>query len=145
MGALAIADEKPDLSAEILAQVVRNLPAAMTQYAPDGAWGEGPGYWQYATSYNVTILAALATALGEDWGLSKIEGFSQAGMFPIYASGPLGRTFNYADAGDGPVSAPEMWWLADRFHELHYAGFRARRRASGLRRWTSCGIRSGRS
>jgi hypothetical protein len=124
MGALAIADEQHDLAGEVLAQVIRNLPYAMKQYAPDGAWGEGPGYWQYATSYNVTILAALATALGNDFGLSKIEGFSQAGLFPIYASGPMGRTFNYADAGDGPVSAPELWWMTDRFHEPQYAVFR---------------------
>ncbi len=125
MGALAIADEKPDLAAEILSHVIADLPLAMTQYAPDGAWGEGPGYWQYATSYNVTILAALQSALGDDWSLSKIEGFSQAGLFPIYASGPLGRTFNYADAGDGPISAPEMWWLATQFNQPHYALFRS--------------------
>jgi hypothetical protein len=124
MGALAIADERPDLAAEVLSNVIRNLPAAMGQYAPDGAWGEGPGYWQYATSYTVTILAGLQTALGDDFGLSKIDGFSQAGMFPIYATGPTGRTFNYADAGDGPVSAPEMWWMASRFNEQHYAAFR---------------------
>jgi hypothetical protein len=126
MGALAIGDERPEPAGEILAQVVRNLPYAMKQYAPDGAWGEGPGYWQYATNYNVTILAGMQTALGDDFGLSKMEGFSQAGMFPIYVTGPTGKTFNYADAGEGGISAPEMWWLTDRFHEPQYAVFRSR-------------------
>jgi hypothetical protein len=31
----------------------------MISYAPDGAWGEGPGYRDYATTYNVTMVAAL--------------------------------------------------------------------------------------
>jgi hypothetical protein len=51
----------------------------------------------------------MQTALGDDFGLSKIDGFSQAGMFPIYIQGPLGKTFNYADAHEGGLSAPEMW------------------------------------
>ena len=31
----------------------------MRSFAPDGGWAEGPGYWAYATHYNVFYLAAL--------------------------------------------------------------------------------------
>ena len=37
--------------------------AGQVEYGPDGAWAEGPGYWRYATQYNVVFLAALETAL----------------------------------------------------------------------------------
>lgn len=115
MGALAIADEEPKLSEDILQNVVRLLPKAMQHYGPDGAWNEGPGYWSYATQYNVAILAGLQSALGHDAGLSRIPGFDQAGMFPVYATGPMNRTFNYADASDGTVRSSNLFWLARRF------------------------------
>ena len=82
IGALAIADEQPQLAGEILEQALRSVPRAMQHFAPDGAWGEGPGYWSYATQYNVAMIAALESALGTDYGLSAIPGFAEAGTFP---------------------------------------------------------------
>ena len=123
MGALALADVEPELAGEILEAALKSLQLAMAEFAPDGAWKEGPGYWNYATSYNVLLLAALDTALGTDFGLSEINGFSQTGLFPIYLTGPLGRTFNYADGGDQAIRAPQMFWLARRFNQPMYAWF----------------------
>src|SRR5687767_3369247 len=100
VGALALADEEPALCGELLQNAIKYLPLAMKHFGPDGAWNEGPGYWDYATKYNVFILAALDSALGTDYGLSGIPGFPETGEFPPYFSGPVGKTFNYADAGD---------------------------------------------
>jgi hypothetical protein len=116
-GALALADEEPQRAGEILNNVVRYLPLAMKHFAPDGAWNEGPGYWSYATHYNVAILAAMQTALGTDYGLSQIPGFAQTGNFPVYIAGPIGKTFNYADGGDRAGSAAQLFWLARRFKQ----------------------------
>lgn len=129
MGALALGEVEAELAGEVLHEALRRLPAAMTRFAPDGAWDEGPGYWRYATEYNVVILAALATALGNDFGLSAIDGFSEAGAFPIYVTGPLKRTFNFADGGASAIRAPHMFWLARRFDRPEYATY-ARRMAS---------------
>jgi hypothetical protein len=123
MGALALAEDEPELAGEILEAALKSLQLAMSEFAPDGAWKEGPGYWNYATSYNVLFLAALQTALGADFGLSQISGFAQTGLFPIYLTGPLGRTFNYADGGDQTIRAPQMFWLARRFNQPIYAWF----------------------
>ncbi|HNQ89475.1 MAG TPA: heparinase II/III family protein [Verrucomicrobiota bacterium] len=123
MGALAVADVEPGLAGEFLSPALRSLQLAMREYGPDGAWAEGPGYWNYATSYNGVILAALQTALGTDFGLSGIAGFAEAGLFPVYATGPTGRTFNYADGGDGAIRAPVLWWLARRFERPAYGRY----------------------
>lgn len=130
MGALAIGDEAPAESGEILHEALKSLPRAMKNYGPDGAWAEGPGYWNYATKYNVAILAGLETALGTDFGLSRIPGFSLCGLFPIYSTAPTGESFNYADSGSGPTRAPEMWWLARRFGNPAYSWY-ARKFAPG--------------
>jgi hypothetical protein len=93
----------------------------MHEFRPDGGWGEGPGYWRYATEYNVYFLAALRTAMGKDFGLSQMPGFSVTGDFPIYFTGSTGLTFNYADAHDGWRGAPQLFWLATAFEQPVYA------------------------
>ncbi len=122
-GALAIGDEEPALCGEILQAAIKSLPLAMKHFAPDGAWNEGPGYWDYATKYNVLILAALDSALGTDYGLSQIPGFAQTGDFPPYFAGPSGKTFNYADAGDKAGGAAQIFWLASKFNNPGWAAW----------------------
>jgi hypothetical protein len=123
IGALAIADEEPLLAGELLADGLNSIQLAMTEFAPDGAWAEGPGYWNYATTYNVALLAALETALGTDFGLARIPAFADCGTFSIYITGPLGKTFNYADGSDGTIRAPHMFWLAKKFQRPEYAAY----------------------
>lgn len=123
MAALALLDEVPDLCGEILNHALQSLQIPMREFAPDGAWGEGPGYWNYATSYNCVFLAALETAVGTDLGLSQMDGFAETGLFPIYITGPTGRTFNFADGGDGTLRAPQMFWLARKFNRPVYAWY----------------------
>ncbi len=123
MAALALLDELPDLCGEILNHALQSLQIPMREFAPDGAWGEGPGYWNYATSYNCVFLAALETAVGTDFGLSQMQGFAETGLFPIYITGPTGRTFNFADGSDGTLRAPQMFWLARKFNRPVYAWY----------------------
>ena len=121
LGALAIADEEPGLSAKILKYAIESMPRAMASYGPDGGWNEGPGYWAYATRYTVYFLSGLETALGKDFGLSNIKGFDRAGHFRVYSCGTAGMTFNYADAGSNIEETPAMFWLARRFKQPVYA------------------------
>jgi hypothetical protein len=117
IGALAIADEEPALASRILKEILQRLPIAMKHFAPDGAWNEGPGYWSYATRYNVAVIAALKSALGTDFGLSSMEGFSKTGLFPVYNSSPINKSFNYADGGEGSTAAAQMFLFAREFNQ----------------------------
>jgi hypothetical protein len=123
LGALALADVEPKMAGEILHLALVSLQLAMAEFAPDGAWAEGPGYWHYATTYNAAILAGLQTALGTEFGLARMKGFPETGLFPIYCTGPLGLTFNYADAGSGAIRAPHMFWMSRQFQQPVYAGY----------------------
>ncbi len=124
MGALAVADELPEFSATVLNFALNSLPLAMHEFAPDGAWAEGPGYWKYATDYTVYFLASLDSALGTDFGLSRIPGLSKTGMFPIYFTGPTGLVFNFADAHGGKFEgAPQLFWLASKFNQPDLAAY----------------------
>ncbi len=117
MGALALADEEPKLAREMILHSREAIVPAMQAFAPDGGCPEGPGYWGYATQYNVLFLAALDTALSTDFDLSKTPGFAETGFFRVHCIGPTNQTFNYADAHSGVGKSPQMLWLAERFKQ----------------------------
>lgn len=123
IGALAIAETDPSYAERIIPAAVKSLPRALKSYGPDGAWGEGPGYWSYATHYTAYALTALDTALGNTFGLLEIDGLSKAGAFPIYMAGPTGLYLNFADVGERSARRPMpcMFWLARTFHNPLYA------------------------
>lgn len=123
MGALAIADEEPALCGEFLHDALESLQLPMASFAPDGGWDEGPGYWNYATSYNVTFLAALRSALHTDFGLDQLPGFAETGLFPIYMTSPDDHVFDFADGHDRPEESPQLFWLARDFNRPEFAAF----------------------
>jgi hypothetical protein len=73
----------------------------MKAYAPDGAYPEGPMYWEYGTTSNVLLLAVLEHALGGDFGLARHPGFLATPGYFLHAFGPGGLPFNYSDCGTG--------------------------------------------
>lgn len=112
IGALAIAETDPEIALNILNNAIADLPFALKSYGPDGVWGEGPGYWDYATDYTVYGIAALKSALGDTFGLTQFTGMNLTGYFPVYAGGPTGYMLNYADVGEKSkigVPHPDMW------------------------------------
>jgi hypothetical protein len=119
-GALAIADTDPEIASQILKAAKASVPKGYQDYAPDGGWPEGPGYWNYGTSYAVYGLACLESALGTDWGLAESPGFSRTGDFRIDLIGPTGKLFAFADSGTLPGGAPCLFWLANRFNRPDY-------------------------
>jgi hypothetical protein len=52
-----------------------------------------------------------------------MPGFSATGDMPLAFTGPIGLTFNYADAGPNFAGAPLLFWLASRFNKPDYAAF----------------------
>lgn len=113
-GALALLEHEPELAAKTIARSINGLPHAMKEYNPDGVYPEGPSYWQYGTSYNVLLIAALETSLGTDFGVSKAPGFLETGAFPLLMTGPTGEHFNFSDCGNHGGPYPTVYWFAQR-------------------------------
>ncbi len=125
-GALAIGnDYSADVSTveTILHNCWTKVLPVMRHYTTDnGAWYEGATYWDYATRYNIRMLAALETALGSDFGLANVAGVDQVGNFPLYMNAALGSAWNFAETSGGTVSQGEqMFWLARRFNKPEFA------------------------
>jgi hypothetical protein len=117
LGALAILEDEPDLAAQIIERALENVPRAMAEYAPDGAYPEGPGYWNYGTTYNVLLISALESVLGTDFGLSAARGFLESSDYYQQVARPTGLFFNYSDCGSRGGVSPAQYWFADRRKE----------------------------
>ena len=111
-GALAIADDEPELARDAVRQAVNGVTWSMASYEPDGNYVEGPGYWGYGTGFNVLLLAALNSALGVDFERSKAQGFASTIRYYEHVFGTTGDAFNYPDSGGGKMFEPTAFWNA---------------------------------
>ena len=112
--------------ADVLQPLVSSTGVApcVAAYNVDSSWEEGPGYWAYASKYNVWLFASLQTALGDAGaaGLLALPGVAGAARFPLWSTGanalPLGAApppseiFNWADSeATGEDWTPfAQWW-----------------------------------
>jgi len=118
-GALAIAESDPETARAVLTQAVASMRHALPSYDPDGAWMEGPYYWEYATRYCVLALASLESALGTDCGLAAdTPGLRTTWRYATYFTAPnVPAVFAYGDSLDHRWNLPFVFWLARRFND----------------------------
>ena len=111
-GAMAVYEDHPGLARQIINRGIETIVVAMKDYAPDGAYPEGYGYWGYGTSFNVLFIAAVEKLFGNDFGLSQMPGFLKTAGFMENMTGTTGKPFNYSDAGGDGGLHPAMFWFA---------------------------------
>ena len=127
IAALSVAGADP--RAERLFSLCRDsVPTGFSGYDPNGGWTEGPGYWHYATQYAIYLLDSLKTALGSDLGFGASPGLATTGLFRLYAAGPSGKLFNFADGEEDHSGGYWLFWLAKRYHHPVDAGIELRGR-----------------
>ena len=117
-GAMAIYEDYPELSAKIINRAIESIALPMGDYAPDGAYPEGYGYWGYGTSFNVMFISALERLFGKDFNLSQMPGFLKTAGYMENMTGPSGDPFNYSDAGNKGSLHPAMFWFAQKLKDL---------------------------
>jgi len=110
-GALAVFENDKPFCTDIINRTLRTITLPMQEYAPQGGYPEGPGYWGYGTTNNVFIIAALEKALGTDFGLSDAPGFMQTGLYTQALITPSLYMFNYSDNGAHAGFAPAVFWF----------------------------------
>lgn len=113
-GAMAIYEDQPELARKIMNRAIETIVLPMKDYAPDGAYPEGYGYWGYGTSFNVMFISAIEKLFGKDFGLSEMPGFLKTAGYLENMTGPSGNPFNYSDAGTKGGLHPAMFWFASR-------------------------------
>jgi hypothetical protein len=96
--ALVLADTQPQATKEVIKAAAEYLKIPLGSYAPQGAYPEGPGYWDYGTTYQVYAGAMLESSTGNDFGLFNAEpAFANTVMYRLHTQSPSGNFYNYAD------------------------------------------------
>lgn len=123
VGALAICDE---LSGDELVMAERSLSQSLIDirpsiscFAPDGAYGEGVGYWNFSSVYWQRYAASLVTAAGSDFGYFDAPGMKHTNSFLYAVSGPA-AAYAYHDVKVGSSDVPTgvLFWAK---HFKNYA------------------------
>jgi hypothetical protein len=120
IGVLAIAEHTDAASMKQVTEIVgaarSNMDTLLQEFSPDGGFSEGPGYWNYASVYAVLYLSSLETALGTTFDHGTAKGFASTGSYRIQSIGPSFLTSNFGDCEEKSGVAPQMFWLARKFH-----------------------------
>jgi len=99
LAALTMYEQEPRLATDVLKQAVEHIPLALVPYGPEGVYPEGVSYWFYATTYLTSVLSAYETALGTDFGFSRVPGVTESAVFSRLMAGPSGEYYNFFDSG----------------------------------------------
>ncbi len=117
LAALALFEDCPELSKEIIERSVGSIKTSLNMYKPDGiATGNGKE-WRDGTDFTVIMLAALQKAFGTDLGLSQRAGFLNTAEHQFFLNGPNGAV-NFGD--DNTELSPKIatWWFAYKLSKL---------------------------
>lgn len=114
--AIVIADREPALAEQVLQRAIRYLPNAAESYAPDGAFLEGPMYWDYGTMFHVVLAAALERLTGSTHGVADYPGFAASADYMQQVVSPIGLYFCYSDCRSKSGMQLPLFWFARHFH-----------------------------
>ena len=116
-GALAIMDRSPEYCQALIEKCLKSNPIAQICYEPDGGYPEGAGYWDYGTSFEVMLVAALQSALGTDAGIASQKSFMQTASYMTYMATPSGKSYNFADSGSAMSCISSKYWFARQLND----------------------------
>lgn len=117
VAALALGDEYPELCVSLVNRAIQNVPRALAAYAPDGAYAEGSGYWEYGTSYTAVMLDALESCFSDDFGLSKSKGFLPSALYSQQMITPTLGAFAYSDNGVSSSFSATVFYFYTKTHD----------------------------
>ena len=86
-------------------------------YAPDGAYIEGPGYWNYGTNNLFRMCAALESATGSTYGLMDCWGIDTTCYYACHTEDNDSRFFPFHDGSVGSQDTSYFFYVAKYFDD----------------------------
>ena len=117
--AIVLYDKEKDICKEVIERAIPSNSKALEHiYAADGVYPEGYTYWNYGTSFNALMLAALEHVFGHTGGLDQAPGLMRTPGYMLYMAGATGAPFSYFDCINGQeLAAIGMWYFADKLSD----------------------------
>ncbi|MBQ4528290.1 MAG: heparinase II/III family protein [Clostridia bacterium] len=115
MASLAVMDVFPKETYFLVSCAVRAAELNIQHFAPEGAYYEGPHYWEYAMQYTSKLISSLDSSLGGAFGLECVEGLDSSADYMMHMQSSNG-IFNYGDGTQAKLYVPEMLWVASKYN-----------------------------
>ncbi len=96
----------PEYLSDVAEKCIRGVEYAVKGFAPDGAWVEGPDYWQHTIRYLTVYAGTALTCFGDDFNILEYQGVSEASDWIMSITGIEG-TNNFGDAVTGQYTFDE--------------------------------------
>jgi hypothetical protein len=112
--ALSIYEADKQEAVEIIERMLTSINIPLKEYAQNGNYLEGYMYWQYGTSFQVLLMAALESALGTDLNMHNKEGFMSTAEYMLFMEGNNSLCFNYSDSYERVNPNISMFWFAQK-------------------------------
>jgi hypothetical protein len=109
---IVIADKDPALAAKTISTCLDGMPNALHQYAPDGAYPEGPVYWGYGSSFTAIASSVLKSAFGKDFGIAAYPALLQSANYRLLTISPSGMNYDYGDCRAELTDSIDITYLA---------------------------------
>lgn len=117
MGAIAVRHRRPDLAGKLIRRCIEKLPLHGANYAPEGAFIEGPTYWAYGTIYHALAVESLLRATGSTHGLDALPGFRESAAYMAHGTGPAGEFYSYFDSRPTRMPLPALFWFGRHYDD----------------------------
>ncbi len=102
--------------------IADNLESLITYgldiYAPDGAYIEGPGYWNYGTNNFFRMCVMLDNAAGTNYGLMDTWGIDKTCYYASHSESSDGRTFNFHDGSMSQQDNSYFFYVAQHYNDV---------------------------
>lgn len=122
LGALAIAEDYPEIAETVVKSAAQFTPNCLKHFAPDGTCYEGPAYWAYTNTYLAMLLKSLDDNFQDCLGIDQLEGVSKSARFFIESASPAGYTFNFANSSRSKLEAqPAFFYFSRKFNQPQVA------------------------
>lgn len=119
MAACAFTEYAPELCFDIIQKALRSIEYTIYMYEPEGVWGEGNGYWDFATGYLVKAISSVINSTGSDYGMLDARGVRNTALYLRSVNGPMGVN-NFHDMGAGRVYSSALGFLAKHYNNPTY-------------------------
>ena len=134
IGALAIiGDERYQADAGyLISSNIKSLTnIGLVVYAPEGAYIEGTGYWNYGTNAFFEMCSALSTATGGTYNMMDCWGIEKTCYFACHSESSDNLMFNYHDGAMLEQDTSLFFYVAHNFGDNNLASIRLAHLASG--------------
>lgn len=115
LAAMALLDVYPDEALWFLKNAVRGIESILYLFAHDGAYFEGPHYWELGMQYLAKMISSLQSVFQSDFTIGLSQGLSETADWLLHMSTPLGGIFNFSDSDEGKQYVPELFYLGNYY------------------------------